>query len=171
MRIINLLVIAIASFVLIFAHVTLAIAEDASRSAMVVTYEEVNPDDGFSYISKRLGEKVKLLFLSLSVNSKEEFYQRLVNRRLAELKYVIEKDKKGDFEKATIRYSSTIGEWTEFIVNKKLEEKKKPAVEVMTSHLPIVEKLMTGYDGTTAEWRFVKQDADYIRIFISKLQE
>ncbi|TSC90504.1 MAG: Uncharacterized protein G01um10145_176 [Microgenomates group bacterium Gr01-1014_5] len=167
-RILNILIFAVFSFVLLFAPV--AFATDASPSAMEVPLEKINPDDGFAYLTKRLEEKVKLFLFSLSANSKENFYKELANRRLAELKYVIENDKKGNFEVATIRYSSTVGEWTEFILDEKLDESKGPAVEVLTKHLPVVEKLMTKYDGTTAEWRFVKQDFDYLNIYISKLQ-
>ena len=167
-RILNILVFAVFSFVLLFAPV--AFAADASPSAMEVPLEKINPDGGFSYLTKRLEEKVKLFLFSVSTSSKENFYKELAKRRLAELKYVIESDKKGNFEVATIRYSSTVGEWTEFILDEKLDKSQEPAVEVLTKHLPVVEKLMTKYDGTTAEWRFVKQDFDYINIYISKLQ-
>lgn len=154
-----------------FAQETSNLASTTMVSATEVLYEEVNPDGGFSFLQKRLGEKIKLFFLSFSANGKAEFYKELVNRRLAELKYVIEKEDKNNFEIATIRYSTTVGEWTEHILAKNLIDKKRGAVEVMTSHLPVVEKLMTTYDGTTAEWRFVKQDFDYLNIYISKLKD
>lgn len=169
MRILILSVIAIAT--LVFTLIITPVFGQDLASPAPVTYEKVNPNDGFSYIQKRFGEKIKLIILSFSANSKENFYKELANRRIAELKYIIDNKDVNNFEIATIRYSSTIGEWAEFIINKKLEEKKKPAIEVLTSHLPVVEQLMTGFDGTTAEWRFVKQDADYIRIYTSKLQE
>lgn len=176
-KILKFLVLAIASLAIVFAPFRLASAQSSSSSPsptavpMKVTYEKTNPNDGFSYITKRLGEKVKLILFSFSANGKESFYKELANRRLAELKYVIDNKDLNSFEIATIRYSTTVGEWTEHILAKKLDDKKKPAIEVLSTHTPVVEQLMQGFDGTTAEWRFVKQDADYIRIYISKLQD
>lgn len=170
-RIINLLAIGVLGFAFLFASRDIVLAQASPEpNVMEVVYENTNPIDGFGYVTKRLKEKVKLFFLSFSVESKENYYKELTEIRLAELKFVIDKNNMGNFEKATIRYSSTIGEWTEFILDEKLDERKRPAVEVMTTHLPVVEKLMTRYDGTTAEWRFVKQDFDYLNIYISKLQ-
>lgn len=170
-RILKVLACGILCFAFLFTSRAIILAQASPESnAMEVAYEKINPNGGFGYVTKRLGEKVKLFFLSFSRENKEGYYAELAGRRLAELKYVIEKEDLNNFEIATIRYSSTVGEWTEFILDEKLEERKRSAVEVMTKHLPVVEKLMTKYDGTTAEWRFVKQDADYLNIYISKLQ-
>lgn len=154
----------------VIAQAAASPAPTPSPNVMEVQYEKVNPNGGFGYIQKRLGEKVKLLFLSLSTESKENYYKELAGVRLAELKYVIVEKDLANFEKTTIRYSTTVGEWAEFISNKQLNDKKASAVYVMSQHLPVVEQLMTKYDGTTAEWRFVKQDADYLKIYSSKLQ-
>lgn len=170
-KILSLFTLTIISFVLLFLPVTTVLAEDASPSATEVVYEKVNPNDGFSYLTKRFGEKIKLILFSVSANSKENFYKELVNRRLAELKFIIDNKDVNNFEIATIRYSTTVGEWTEHILAKKLDDKKKPAIEVLSTHTPVVEQLMQGFDGTTAEWRFVKQDADYIKIYSAKLEE
>jgi len=78
---------------------------------------------------------------------------------------------KRNFEKATIRYSTTVGTWAEYIQKKKLNDQKQSAVETLSSHLGVVEKLMTKYDPTTAEWRFVKHDFDFLNIYISKLAQ
>lgn len=136
-----------------------------------VVYEKVNPQDGFSYFGKRFGEKVMMFFLSFSTDRKESYFRELSKRRLAELKFVIDNGDMYNFEKATTRYSSTVGMWVDFIINKSLTGKKEKAVTVLTEHIPVVEELMVKYDPATAQWRFVKQDVDYLKIYISKLQE
>lgn len=56
---------------------------------------------------------------------KEGVYESLARRRLAELKYVVEKPDMASFEGATIRYSTTVGEWVEYIHKKGLIDQKK----------------------------------------------
>src|SRR3989338_1869818 len=143
----------------------------AKAQATDVQKENTNPGDGFGFIGKRIGEKFKLFIYSPFPKAKENLYEDLVKRRLAELKYVIEKPDMANFEKATIRYSTTVGTWAEYIQKKKLNDQKQSAVETLSSHLGVVEKLMTKYDPTTAEWRFVKHDFDFLNIYISKLAQ
>ena len=137
-----------------------------------VEQEKVNPLDGFEYLLKRLGEKVKLIFLSLSPSQKSAYYRELLARRLAELKFLIEKPEMAYFKTATIRYSTTAGMLTEYVLkNKDLVEERKKVVELLSSHLPVVEKLREVYDYDTAEWRFVKQDADYLQLYLAQLKD
>ena len=71
-----------------------------------------------------------------------------------------------NFERTTIRYSSTVGMLANFIIESGLSTRKEPADQLLSTHIPVVEQLMTKYDSTTAEWRFVKQDFDYLNIYI-----
>lgn len=177
-KMLRLFAFVLAFFVLILSTTILVSAsedddiDDVDKpDTMVVTYEKANPSDGFIYFRKRFGEKLMLFFLSFSAERKERYYSELTNRRLAELKFVIDNGDMYNFEKVTTRYSSTVGMWVDFIINKRFTDRKEPAVAVLTGHIPQVEQLMAKYDPTTAEWRFVKHDVDYLKIYISKLQE
>lgn len=140
------------------------------QGVIEVRYEATNPNDGFGFISKRLGEKLKLFLYSPLPNKKAGFYEKLTTTRLAELKYVIEKGDMANFEKATIRYSTTVGMWVDFINKNKLDNRRSHAAETLSNHIPVIEQLMTKYDPTTAEWRFVKEDLDYVSIYISQVK-
>lgn len=135
-----------------------------------VTYEQVNPSDGFGYLKKRLLEKFSLFFYSYSSQRKSDYYGALANKRLAELKYVIENNRMNDFERATTRYSTTVGMWVEYINKKGLNNGKGLVAQLLSQHIPVVQNLMEKYDPTTAEWRFVKHDVDYLNIYISQLE-
>lgn len=136
-----------------------------------VEYEKVNPDSGYRYILKRFQEKLKLAFL-FSASDKERFYEELVARRLAELKYIVEKNDRFRHEIASKRYFTTAGQLTEYILkNKNLESKKQDVENLLSSHLPVIDDLEKRFNDTTAEWRFIKHDADYLRIYIGKLQD
>lgn len=90
--------------------------------------------------------------------------------RLAELKHIVDKRDIANIQTSTQRYSATAGQLTEFVLQKKnLADKKAEARELLLSHLPVVEELKSAYNDTTAEWRFVEHDVDYLKIYISQL--
>lgn len=135
---------------------------------IAVDYEEVNPTDGTQYWIKRAKEKVGMFF-SFSNNSKIEFQKKLTTTRLAELAYIINNKEMGYFEKATQRYFTTAGQLTDFIVEKKATHTLDSIKEVFSSHIPVLTKLRDVYNPTTAEWRFVEDDINYIKGDILRL--
>lgn len=136
-----------------------------------IRYETVNPKDGTKYTLKRLKEKIFLLVLSPFSSKKADYFEELLDARLAELKFVVDNKDMANFQLATQRYSATAGQYTEFLVKKKLNERKEKAVGLLKTHLPVIEKLKGAFNDTTAEWRFVKQDEDYLKIYISQLEK
>lgn len=168
------LVIIYLSFLFLPAFVPYVFAQEQSSPLWAiknVPFEEVNPTDGFKYLLKRLGEKVKLLVLTTNPATKASFYKTTLGRRLSELKFVIEKPEMAYFEKATLRYSATAGVLTDYVLKKGLTSEKAEVSKLLSSHLPVVQKLMEVYDPTTAEWRFVKQDADYLQLYLEQLKD
>lgn len=149
--------------VLIFPR---ALAQD---QLMVVEYESVNPNDGFGYVWKRLGEKIKLSLLFFSTQKKVDYYEKILDSRLAELKYIVDRKDLNNIEKGSWRYSATAGQYADFILKKNLSDSRRGAVDLLKEHLTVVETFQKAFDPTTAEWRLVKQDADYLKIYISQL--
>lgn len=145
--------------------------EGGAAQAIEVTYEKVNPKDGGSYALKRLKEKAILALLSFSKQRKTDYYNKLVGNRLAELKYVVDKKDMANFENATTRYFATVGQFVNFLVRKSLTEEKNKAHELLVSHIPLLESLRDTYDPTTAEWRFMQDDINYVRMYTDQLQE
>ena len=141
-----------------------------SAQTINVQYESVNPPDGISYVFKRVQEKIGN-FLSLSNGNKVSSYRRLVNVRLAELKFIIENKKQAYFEKSTQRYFTTAGELTSLLISKNLKNDFGPVTEQLQSHIPILEKLRDSYDPRTAEWRFVEDDINYIKGYMGDLSK
>lgn len=135
---------------------------------ITVDYEEVNPTDGTQYWIKRAKEKVGLFF-SFSTESKIDFQKKLTSTRLAELKYIVENREMGYFEKATQRYFTTAGQLTDFILEKRATNVREEIKELFLSHIPVLAKLRDVYNPTTAEWRFMEDDVNYIKGDISRL--
>lgn len=144
---------------------------DLTKSPMIdITYESVNPPNGSPYLFKRIREKISIFF-AFSNKSKVQVYKKLVNVRLAELKYVIEKKEMGYFEQTTKRYFTTVGQLTEFLILSRLEDEFIPVKDELLSHLPVLIKLRDTYDSSTAEWRFVEDDVNYVKGYINDLSE
>lgn len=162
-------ILILATLCLIALPVFAQEASNAGQMVVEIKYEQVNPSDGVKYSFKRLSEKLKLFFLSLLPSAKTEYYETLMDRRLAELKYIIEKKQMHKFENTTIRYFTTAGLLTSEVKNA-AKEKKDKVRKLLESHLPVLEKLMTTFDSSTAEWRFVKQDIDSLQIYIEALR-
>ncbi len=163
-----------ASFVffIVFA-LTVAIVPknlSASNASISLPTEGVKPGDGVVFVFRRLAEKTQLMINSPFPNRKEKLYEELSSRRLAELKYIVENKQISYFENATTRYSTTVGNWVEYIKAKQLDGQEQSTIETLSFHLPVLENLMTKYDPTTAEWRFIKHDSDYVQLYINKLR-
>lgn len=131
-------------------------------------YEAVNPPDGISYLFKRIREKITIFF-SFSNERKINNYKKLVQVRLAELKFIIENKEIGYFEKSTQRYFTTAGQLTELLTNKNTKTRYDEVREMLSSHIPILSRLRDTYNPTTAEWRFVEDDINYIKGYINSL--
>lgn len=143
-----------------------------TEGPMNVQYEQINPKDGFSYGVKRLQEKFFLQLYSLFPDKKLNYYYDLTERRLAELKFTIEEKDMANFENATTRYSSSVGEYVNFALkNDKLKKNKKEMENLLLPHLQVLEQLRDVYDPRTAEWRFVEDDINFVKLHINSLKK
>lgn len=134
-----------------------------------VTYQAVNPSSSFNYNLKRLREKMILKVLFYSKDSKANYYEKLINVRLAELKYTIDKKDMANFEKTSQRYHTTVGEAVKSLRDNRLETKQIAMRNMLVSHIPVLEKLQGSFDDTTAEWRFVHDDINYVKQYVEIL--
>ena len=140
--------------------------------ALQIQYEKINPSDGFDYGLKRFKEKLYLGLLFYSKDLKTDYYNKLVTRRLAELKYIVENKDIANFENATTRYFTTVGQFTSFLVKNVSAEQKSKVAENLFSHIIVLEDLRDVFEGQEkAEWRFMQDDINYTKIYINQLRE
>lgn len=160
----------ITFFIVLLPGAVLAQSESSSADSIRLTnivYEKVNPDKIFNYSLKRLGEKLSLLF---STNEqKANQYKKIMDARLAELKYIIDNKQMAYFEIATQRYFTTVGQYTNFLIQTNLNDQKATVKEELSLNIPILESLRDSFDSKTAEWRFVQDDINYTKSYIDQL--
>lgn len=157
----SILILAVFVYLLVLPILTVA-------SEGVNLKEAINPDNGFNYTIKRLGEKIQYQLL-FDNKSKAKYDEEISRRRLAELKYIVDQKDSEYIETVSQRYFTAVGNWTNFIIQNDMKDEKKNAKEILNKHKKLLHELLNAYNDTTAQWRFVKHTYDYINIYISKL--
>ena len=150
---------------------TLLVTLIFAPGGVVLAAEKVNPGDDYKYVIKRLKEKVVLFFFSASPNKKINFYKNLIDIRLAELKYVVERKDIANFQTVSQRYTATNGEATDLILKKGTEEDREEFIEKFKNHIPILTKLEEPYVPDNSEWRFLQDNINSLVSYISRLSE
>lgn len=137
-----------------------------------VNYERVNPSDGFNYGLKRLKEKLLLILPFRSAKSKAGLYEQFTKNRLAELKYVVDQKDMANFENATTRYFTTVGQFVDFLTKNGTADQKSQAAKSLSTHTPVLEALRDTFEGQEkAEWRFMQDDINYVKLYTDQLQK
>lgn len=150
----------------VFAHEE---EQSSTNTQMIqVPYETINPKDGFKFSFKRLQEKIMLTLFSFYPQPKLNYQKDLLTKRLAELKYVVDNKDISNLQTTSQRYYSQAGQLTEFVLKNNLG--KHGLKDQLSSHLLVLEVLKKQYNDTTAEWRFIEHDVDYIKNYINQLK-
>ena len=154
--------------IIVFCLVLFALFSPSWVMAHSIEYESVNPKDGFNYGLKRFEEKVRL-FWTFSKSKKSGYYLKLSDARLAELKFTVDQKDMANFETSTTRYFSTIGQYVEFLKNKKVSYNKDEIQAKFADHTEILQVLRDKFDSEAAEWRFLQDDINYLDNYLSSL--
>lgn len=137
----------------------------------VVVFEKVNPDNPRSYRIKRLGEKLRV-FSFLTNNKKRALYlATLTDKRLAELAYIVDKKDLANIETSSQRYEASVGNATELLVSKKLTNETPEFIEKLKKQQAVLDVLSTKFDYKTAEYRFVMNDVNSVKLYLDKLDK
>ncbi len=123
--------------------------------------------NSFFYPLKRISEKVVVYFYFDS-NKKADYYQNLVQVRLAELKYIVDKDFRDQVERSTQRVSYQIGILTDYVVGKKLNNKQQSLADLYKSYRIILEKLRDKYPENSSYWMLVQHIINSIDLNLRK---
>jgi hypothetical protein len=150
---------------------SIAIGQNNDHPSVKVSYEKVNMKDGSRYLFKRLKEKTFLFLLSFNSQKKLDYYQKLLNIRLSELKYIVDHKDISNIQVASQRYFTTAGQLTNFFISKgSLTANKEAVKELFAEHIKIIEILKKPYNDTTAEWRLLRDDANYLIDYSASLK-
>ncbi|TSC88549.1 MAG: Uncharacterized protein G01um10147_45 [Microgenomates group bacterium Gr01-1014_7] len=124
--------------------------------------------ESFYYPLKRITEKIKVN-LYIDSNSKAGYYKDLVQTRMAELKYIVDKDYLDQVEKSTQRVSYQVGVLTDYVAGKKLNNNRQSLADLYKEDKIILEKLRDKYPANSSFWMLVQHVINSIDINLQKL--
>lgn len=126
--------------------------------------------DHVANIFEKLKEKVTLFF-KFSKEGKYNYQKYLVEKRLSELKYVVE-SKQGNFiEETSSRYSTYLGTLSSFVIDNKLSGKKENILTMFNDHIKAIEKLQENYGSESVFRMLLQHDINTIKLFTTKLKD
>lgn len=148
--------------ILINKFVITCYAVDSTIAANIIEVNHVaNTKD-------RLWEKIELFF-KFSPKDKIDFQQSLVEKRLAELKFIMDNDKGEMIEEVSSRYSTHLGNLTNDVIKNKLTEKKSELLKMLDNHNIILNNLISEVEFESGFWLLLKHDINYVKIYSDQI--
>lgn len=123
----------------------------------------------------RLVERITLFF-KFSPVDKIDYQQQLAEKRLAELKYLIDNNEGDLVEDSSLRYSAYIGRLTEEILKNKQSFSTKETnkkVEILTmfeTHSMILNELIQKMEANSGFWLLLKHNINYVQIYSDQIK-
>lgn len=113
------------------------------------------PPGYFLYNFERIIEKMQVSFY-ISPDSKADFYKNLLQKRLAELKYIVDHGYLDEVEKSSQRVSYQVGILSDYIKNENLKSKKDSIHKLYQENKVILEMLRDKYQANTSFWMLIQ---------------
>lgn len=125
--------------------------------------------DHIANVFEKLKEKVTLFF-KFSTDDKFNYHQSLAEKRLAELKYVIESKQGNLIEETSSRYSTYLGSFTDFTIENKLSNKEEELIKMLEEHQKILETL-NNFEYESGFWMLMMHDINATKIYSTKARD
>lgn len=127
-----------------------------------------NPESGIFFSLRRLAEKVQLS-ISTDPRNKLIYQYKLLDNRLADLSFVSESKASTFVLSTSLRYSTTLGQITDLIIQNNMKDEVPIALKKFNEQLTVVDNLINKYPKDDSEFKFIVDDANYLKIYITKL--
>lgn len=117
----------------------------------------------------RLQEKIALFF-KFSSKDKARYQKELIEKRFAELQYIIDNGQGDLIEEASSRYATYVGKFSDYLLAKKLAEEKEEYLKILASHSPVLENLRDYFPSNSGFWLLLQHDINTVQIYSDKLK-
>lgn len=154
-----LLTVLLAVFAFPFNMEVQAVESSASAGVKV---------DKVSNVLDRFSERIQGWF-KFSGEEKASYQRGLIEKRLAELQYVID-DGQGDLiEEVSSRYATYVGKFTDDLIPKKLSAENDKYLVMYANHLKILPELRDHFPSNSGWWLLLSHDINTVQIFSDKI--
>lgn len=139
--------------------------------SQVIAKEEIDLKVTVNHVAagfEKFQEKIILLF-KFSKGSKTEYLQFLSEKRLAELVYSLESNQIDLLEPTASRYTTYIGNLTNYMVANKVSSKKQDVTSMFERHIKVVKKLHEKVPQDSGWWIALQHDINAAADFKEKI--
>lgn len=137
---------------------------NSSASAQVIQVDHV------ANLRDRVLERI-ILFFKFNPNSSEEYQSQLAEKRLAELKYVVDSDNWDPIEETSSRYSSYLGRLTKFVLDHRMLNKKDDLLKMYKRHEQVLDQLVKNFEYESGFWLLLQHDINANKIYQQQIQD
>lgn len=155
----------ICLLILILVSPTYALAQKFETSFSSEFLKIDNPSNHFD----RLIEKI-ILFTKFNEQSKAEYMMSLLDKRLADLNFVVTKDRGNLIEEISSRYASFTGELGNYFLENNLKNKKLNLIKKFEIHKKVLIKIQKPYSSDSPFRMLLQHDINTINIIRDKLE-
>lgn len=120
-------------------------------------------------IFDRLQEKITLFF-KFSSQDKARYQKDLIEKRMAELEFVINSGQGDLIEEVSSRYAAYVGKFSDYVVSKNVTDEKHQFLVMFDSHLKILEELRDHFPSNSGFWLLLQHDINTVKIFSEKIK-
>jgi hypothetical protein len=118
---------------------------------------------------EKVGEKVKL-YSKFSRDAKIDFQIYLVQKRFAELKYVVDNNKVNLIEETAARYGAYVGRLSDYMIKKKAKARTEEVTKMYENHSKAIQILQSNFKYDSGWWLAIQHDLNILAEFSSKLR-
>lgn len=157
------IIFALALFFLV--AVSPVTAEHLSLSAT----SAVTKVETLANVIDRLGEKIQGFF-KFSSEDKVSYQKGLVEKRFAELIYVIDNGHGDLIEEVSSRYAAYVGKTTDDLISKKVNKENENYIKMFESHATILPVLRDHFPANSGFWLLLQHDINTVQIFSDRIK-
>lgn len=152
----------IITFALTFVFLTSVVSAQDQSSSLNFTVDHI------ATTPEKILEKVNLFF-RFSKEAKVDYYDYLLEKRLAELSYAVKSNNNDLIEPTASRYSTYIGVMTQYMISSNVASKKDQIISTYARHEKILLELQSKFEHDSGWWLAIQNDINSTKDFSTKL--
>lgn len=140
--------------------------------SQVEAVDEIKPNIQVDHIAnniEKIQEKITLFF-KFDKKDKTKYMEFLSEKRLAELYYGIKSNQLDLLEPSASRYSTYIGNLTNFAMANRVASEKDELTKMFDKHIKIVEELQSSIPHDSGWWLALQHDINSAKIFEERIK-
>lgn len=144
-----------------FFQTNFALAQDTPKVELEVNH--------IANVFEKFKEKATLFF-NFSKDSKLNYEKYLLEKRLAELKYVVDSKEWQPVEETSSRYATYVSKFSENAIKNASKEKKEEIVGILERHEKIIEALQRNFEYDSGWWLLLQHDRNLLKMFSDRIK-